>query len=161
METMTKSVIVQIIFVAVFSLTLMSCAKTRQVLELETSVTLKISTSAAINPDSDGRPSPLFLRVLQLSDKSQFMGNSDFQNLLTNPQQALNGTLLATERFAVSPGQVIEKNVVLPISTVTYVGIIAEFSDYTNASTKLLLPVMRNQDNVFQIYINELNMSIQ
>lgn len=95
-----------------------------------------------LNPNLQGRPSPVHLRVYQLSDREAFL-RASFQELATADTAALAGTLLRRQTYDLCPremgreplgGGAFCQGDALPIAfelqpAARYVGVVAEFSD--------------------------------
>jgi len=99
---------------------------------------LAIAAAADINPDSDGRASPVVLRVYQLRTDAEFTG-AQFFALYDNEKGALAASLVARDEFTVLPGQ--DDQRVYPIAPDTrFLGVLAAFRDPA-AQWRTLAPV--------------------
>ncbi|MFA0810279.1 type VI secretion system lipoprotein TssJ [Microbulbifer epialgicus] len=130
--------------------TLTACQTTRRTLNLETSVELSVNIREDVNPDDDGRASPVVVRVFMLADDRQF-AREDFLNLYENAQSRLGKDLLDTvilKEFA--PGeQRIEELQLTP--DVKYIGLLAEFVQYQKADALLVLPITDHKKNEYRV----------
>ncbi len=70
----------------------------------DTVVQLVITASPSINPDINGRPSPVVVRVYQLKAQTAF-SVADYFTLTEREQEALGGDLLFRESFVIRPGE--------------------------------------------------------
>ncbi len=100
-----------------------------------------------LNPNLQGRPSPLHLRVYQLSDRDAFL-RASFQELAASDTAALAGTLLRRDTFDLCPremgheplgGGTFCQGDTLPLafeleSRARFIGVVAEFSDLLDAA---------------------------
>lgn len=68
-----------------------------------TRINAQILASFDVNPDADGRPSPLVIRVYELKSSSTF-DDADFFKLYDEEEATLGGDLLTREEFELSPG---------------------------------------------------------
>lgn len=66
----------------------------------EVKVTLTVSDQ--LNPDRDGRPSPLVLYILQLHDDNKFL-NADLRSLVDNPQAEVGDDLIQIDQTLTFP----------------------------------------------------------
>lgn len=91
----------------------------------------RISASNEVNPNAQGRPSSVHLRIFQLRDESAFM-NADFGSLVDKDQETLGASLIQRSEADLSPGD--EQELVLNIAPDARVlGVIAELANYRNA----------------------------
>lgn len=137
---------------------LAGCQTTREVLDLETSIQLNFSVSHQVNPDEDGRPSPLSVSMVLLSDNKQFE-QADFIRLFQDSEATLAGDLLSQQTFReLVPGETRKASIILS-DKVKYVGLIAAYSQYNKAATKLVLPIVTNAKNEYNISVNKLGIN--
>jgi type VI secretion system protein VasD len=95
-----------------------------------------LSASNDTNPDINGRPSPVVLRVFQLRSDSEF-GRADFFALSLHEKDVLGASLLGVEEFELRPGEHLETRI--PLSRdARYIGAIAEFRDINGAQWRTL-----------------------
>ncbi len=152
----TKISIISIIVLVHTLLT--GCQTTREVLDLETSIQLNFSVSHQVNPDEDGRPSPLSVSMVLLSDNKQFE-QSDFIRLFQDSEATLAGDLLSQQTFnQLVPGETRKASIILS-DQVKYVGLIAAYSQYNKAATKLILPIVTNTKNEYNVSVNKLGIN--
>ncbi|WKD50016.1 type VI secretion system lipoprotein TssJ [Microbulbifer spongiae] len=130
--------------------TLAACQTTRRTLNLDTSVELSMDIREDVNPDDDGRASPVVVRIFMLADDRQF-AREEFLNLYENAQSRLGKDLLDTvilKEFA--PGeQRVEALALTP--EVKYIGLLAEFVQYQRADALMVLPIVDHRKNAYQI----------
>nr|WP_305121386.1 type VI secretion system lipoprotein TssJ [Microbulbifer elongatus] len=136
--------------VVLLAVAVSACQTTRRTLNFDTSVALNLDVQSDVNPDSDGRASPVVVRVFMLADDRQF-SREEFLNLYENAESRLGKDLIDTvilKEFA--PGeQRIEK---LPLTPeVKYVGLLAEFVQYQRADALMLLPITDHRKNDYAI----------
>lgn len=109
-------------------------------LNLDTDLNLSFKADHSINPDENGSPSPLYIRMYELKSDKNFK-NADFIDLYERDKKVLGGDMLAKQRLKrIIPGERREKDYVLNPKT-HYVGLFAEFQRYKNASYKVIIPV--------------------
>lgn len=150
--------IVQLLVVMALVVGLAACQTTRRTLNLDTSIALAVEIENDVNPDSDGRASPVVLRVFMLADDRQF-SREDFLNLYENADSRLGKDLIDTvilKEFA--PGeQRIEQLALTP--EVRYIGLLAEFVQYQDADALMLLPITDHKKNEYAITLEGTRMA--
>ena len=133
---------------------LAACAYTREKLDLTTTLDIELKVSSVVNPDSDGRTSPIVLNLLYLKDNRQFE-QEDFIALLESPEDRLGKDLIEKIRLKeFIPSEDRRVTYTLP-EGVNYVGVIAEFIQYQDAQGKLILPVERHAGNEFIVTVDK------
>nr|WP_277987221.1 type VI secretion system lipoprotein TssJ [Microbulbifer salipaludis] len=137
---------------------LVACQTTRRTLNLDTSIALAVEIENDVNPDSDGRSSPVVVRVFMLADDRQF-SREDFLNLYENAESRLGKDLIDTvvlKEFA--PGeQRVEQLALTP--EVRYIGLLAEFVQYQDADALMLLPIIDHRKNEYAITLEGTRMA--
>jgi type VI secretion system protein VasD len=106
---------------------------------VKASMTITVSQDA--NPDANGRPSPVYLRVYQLRGESEFKG-AEFFDVWDDERKVLGSTLVSREEFFLKAGEQRTVDVAVA-SDATFVGVIAELRDIRNAEWRALSPVAR------------------
>ena len=102
-------------------------------------VTIKGSLQAAdnVNPDSDGRPSPLVIKIFQLKGKDKFE-SADFFPLFDSAEATLGGDLLAVEDVMLTPGEFRSYEGDFDPAT-RFIGVIAGYRDIHQAEWKSII----------------------
>lgn len=95
------------------------------------SATVTIQTAASVNPDAQGRPSPVFVRLYQLKDAGVFM-NAAYEALHTQEAATLGASIIAREELPLGPGELKALQVKIEPET-RFIGVIADFRDIANA----------------------------
>lgn len=97
----------------------------------------EISAVKDINPNFSGNPSPVLLRVFQLTNDANF-NKSGFTELLATDVVGLGSELIQSNDYLVQPGSI--KPIQIDISKDTkYFGLVAGFMDIENASWRQLV----------------------
>ncbi|WP_227718101.1 type VI secretion system lipoprotein TssJ [Microbulbifer sp. Q7] len=155
---MESKKIVQRLVVIALVMGLVACQTTRRTLNLDTSIALAVEIENDVNPDSDGRASPVVVRVFMLADDRQF-SREDFLNLYENAESRLGKDLIDTvvlKEFA--PGeQRVEQLALTP--EVRYIGLLAEFVQYQDADALMLLPIIDHRKNEYAITLEGTRMA--
>ena len=106
---------------------------------------LIIKAGERINPDVNGRPSPVEIILYQLNGKVAF-DKVIFTNIYSDPDKYLSDELVSIHRLgSVSPLETKEFDIVIDDKT-QYIGIVSGFSNYRNADTKSLIEKPDEED---------------
>jgi type VI secretion system protein VasD len=127
--------------------------------QVDPQLRLNIQAATNINPNVKGKPSPLELRIYQLSDNQAF-NQAGFVQIFNDPQGVLKADLLVARQLAsVFPGE--NREVVLPLAAeVRYVGVVAGFSDYREAKNKIIYILSKDHNTSINIDIDSVNISL-
>ena len=107
---------------------------------------LVISATADTNPDANGRPSPVVIRVYQLKADDAFV-NAEFFPLFDDEMKVLGPSLISRDEFVLAPSE--HRMVEVAVSDDTkFLGAVAAFRDIRNAEWRGLVPVTRKGLNV-------------
>ena len=117
-----------------------------------------METTADLNPDPGGRPSPVVVRVYQLRSPGAF-DSADFFALYDNEIATLGQNLITREEFELQPGESREYNTELDLAT-KYLGVIAAFRDLENARWRSLLKLPDEKKIHLQIKLESLAVTI-
>lgn len=131
---------------------LTACQPTREVLELDTSAEILINARNNVNPDQDGRPSPVAIRVYALQDDRQFK-REDFISLYEGAEERLGADLIDSFKLkALAPGETREEVLELT-DKVNYIGFLAEYLqyDHRDAQPLLVVPLTPHRKNKYYI----------
>lgn len=122
------------------------CQPTRRALNFDTGIELHLSAANMVNPDRDGRASPVVIRVFKLSDDRQF-SREDFLNLYEDAENRLGKDLLGTIVLKeLAPGEVRKERIELS-RDVKYVGLLAEFVRYQDAQAVQVTSIVDHKIN--------------
>jgi type VI secretion system protein VasD len=94
-------------------------------------VAISIVAAPDLNPNRNGRPSPVFLRVYQLRNASKFL-NADFDDLSMRADATLAATLIGRDERMVEPATTTDLALKIDPET-QLLGVIAEYSDLANS----------------------------
>ena len=112
-----------------------------------------------INPDINGRPSPLVTRLYELKSLSVF-NNTDFFTLYEQDVAVLGEELLARDELRFQPGE--EKQVSRELQPDTrFIGVIGAFRDIENATWRKSIEVELNAKTTFVIEFGESTIDIR
>ena len=100
--------------------------------------TMTITVSADANPDRNGRPSPVVLRIYQLKADSAFKA-AELLPLYDDDQKVLGQELISRDEYVLQPSETTTLDVVLSTET-RFVGAIVPFRDDRNAKWSSIVP---------------------
>jgi type VI secretion system protein VasD len=107
----------------------------------ELPVPLEISLVAVdrVNPTAEGRPSPVVVRVFELSTDTQFLA-ADYFELMGQGGSPLGEAMLTSEEFILLPGEVrqVRKRAA---SKSRFLGIVAGYRDLANSTWRIIAPL--------------------
>jgi type VI secretion system protein VasD len=126
-------------FIIIGILTLVSCSSVKQAVLPNHYLVIMTQTSKNLNPDENGRPSPLLVYFIQLRDAETFR-NADFFALYDNPKAALGGDYISLSKLNLTPSTTGRVTIQLHPG-VKYVGVVAAFSNQQDAEWRLDLPI--------------------
>lgn len=98
-----------------------------------------IVASSKLNPNADGRPSPLVVNVYELKSVT-FFETAEFFTLVDNPRNALGDDLIKQREVAVKPGDAVDLTI-KPHSDTNYVGVVASYQDISKADWRKTVAV--------------------
>ena len=106
---------------------------------------LTVAAAPDSNPDANGRPSPVVVRVYQLKADTAFKG-ADFFALFDDEMKVLGPELIGRSEYTLAPSE--RRTMELDVSAdARFVGIIAAYRDIRNAQWRTLVQApLRNDD---------------
>jgi type VI secretion system protein VasD len=102
-----------------------------------TKLDLQLSASDQLNPDLNGRPSPMVLRLIELKHPVSFE-KADFFSLYERPNEALSPDLISSEELELRPGTHLQLKIRLQ-SDSRYVGVLAAYRDLPETQWRYLI----------------------
>jgi len=112
---------------------------------------IELSADPQVNPDAQGRASPIQVTLYELRSPAEFEAR-DFFALQGDAQAALGKTLLDTDQIILQPGET--RTVSHPGSTeARVVGIVAAYRDLENSRWRLTVPLPEPQNtNIYKVW---------
>jgi type VI secretion system protein VasD len=114
-----------------------------------TPVELTVVGGTELNPNAQGRASPVVVRIFDLAAVKTFE-SADFEALFERPGEVLKHDLIAQEEFVLRPGDIQQRNRSLQ-PQVRALGVAAGFRDLEHAVWHLTVPVKPGQRNFLLI----------
>ena len=102
-----------------------------------TKLDLSLAGSDQLNPDLNGRPSPIVIRLMELKHPVAFE-NADFFSLYQRPKEALAPDLVTQEELELRPGETRELKVSVQEGS-RYVGVLAAYRDLPEARWRYVI----------------------
>ena len=104
-----------------------------------TKLNLKLTASDQLNPDLNGRPSPIVVRLFELKHPVAFE-NADFFSLYEHAKESLAPDIVATEELELRPGETVELKLSVEEGSL-YVGVLAAYRDLPDTKWRYTLQV--------------------
>lgn len=117
-----------------------------------TTVELTVVGGPALNPNSQGRPSPVVVRIFDLAATGAFAA-ANFATLFEHPD-SLKQDLLAQEELVLRPGDIQERNRDLK-ANVYALGVAAAFRDMDHAVWQLTVPLKPGMRNFLLVHVDQ------
>lgn len=92
-----------------------------------TKVNLKLTANDQLNPDLNGRPSPIVISLFELKHPVAFE-NADFFSLYERAKDSLTPDLVASEELELRPGETVELKLSVEQGS-RFVGVLAAYRD--------------------------------
>lgn len=119
-----------------------------------TKLDLSLEGSEGLNPDLNGRPSPIVVRLIELKHPVAFE-HADFFTLYNRAKEALSPDMVMQEELELRPGERHElKLYVAPESR--YVGVLAAYRDLPEARWRYVVPLEHRAQNRADLRLDEL-----
>ena len=131
------------------ALLLAACASTAK--RVPVPYAISFTADAQVNPDTNGRPSPIQITVYELKSASTFKAR-DYFALQSNPQAALGAELLNTDQIILQPGQT---EVIKHAGSVDAgaIGIVASYRDLEDSRWRLTVPLPEAKNtNIYKFW---------
>lgn len=143
------------LFVAVV---LTSCAVKEYILPSTAHIEMEITAAPELNPNTEGRPSPIVLRIYELKSLEEF-NNGDFFTIYDNETKALGKTMLAKDELEFKPGET--KHIEREANPQTrFLGIIAAYRDIDNAQWRAVATIPEKSRSKFNLHLGSLGLSL-
>jgi type VI secretion system protein VasD len=124
-----------------------------------TTIRAQLQATADVNPDIDGRPSPVVVRFYELRSVGGFQ-SADFFSLYDNEAGTLGPELLAREAFTMRPGE--QRSVTKTAEPeAQFVAVMAGYRDIDSARWRATLELRPHADNVLVIELGRDAVSIK
>lgn len=102
-----------------------------------TKLNLKLTASDQLNPDLNGRPSPIVVRLIELKHPVAFE-NADFFSLYERAKESLAPDLVASEELELRPGETVELKLSVESGS-RFVGVLAAYRDLSETKWRYVV----------------------
>jgi type VI secretion system protein VasD len=143
---------------AVAGIVLAACADKPPPPPPPTIVELTFITAADVNPDAEGRASPIVVRTFQLAGTNAFE-KADFFQVHDKEAALLGPDLLARDELPLAPGAT-QKVTIEAKPGIKFLGIIAAYRDIDNATWRADVPIPANQTTKLKVQLDKLTLTI-
>jgi type VI secretion system protein VasD len=126
---------------------------------LATIINAEVLASNAINPDGEGRPSPIVVRIYELKNLGTF-NNIEFFPLFNEEAATLGDDLVYREEFSLIPGGK-KLYTRTPAAGTQYLAVIAAFRNIDQATWKAAVPIPAERITNLIIQLEGLSVSIR
>jgi len=118
-----------------------------------TKLDLSLQGSDRLNPDLNGRPSPIVIRLIELKHPVAFE-NADFFSLYQRPKESLSPDLVIQEELELRPGE--QRDLKLFVQEDSrYVGVLAAYRDLPESNWRFVIPLQRKAQNRIELTLDE------
>lgn len=118
-----------------------------------TKLDLSLQGSDRLNPDLNGRPSPIVIRLIELKHQVAFE-NADFFSLYQRPKEALSPDLVIQEELELRPGE--QRDLKLFVEDGSrYVGVLAAYRDLPESNWRFVIPLQNKAPNRIVLRLDE------
>ena len=117
-----------------------------------TKLDLRLSGSEQLNPDLNGRPSPIVLRLIELKHPVAFE-SADFFSLYQRPKEALSPDMVTSEEFELRPGEHRELKLSVQQGS-RYVGVLAAYRDLPESNWRVVIPLQEQERNSAELVLD-------
>ncbi|MTI42572.1 type VI secretion system protein VasD [Roseibium hamelinense] len=124
-----------------------------------TPVTVQLFADDNVNPNENGDPAPIVVRVYELKGMTAF-NNGEFFEFADDDTKLLGGDLIGKQEYELTPGE--KKDYDRSISSeATHIGVVAAFRDIQSAQWRDSIELEAEKKNEFVIYLTSLAVRIQ
>ncbi len=124
-----------------------------------TKLDLTLNGSDELNPDLNGRPSPIVLRLIELKHPVAFE-TADFFSLYQRPKEALSPDMVVLEELELRPGEQREMKLSLQPGS-RYVGVLAAYRDLPESNWRVVIPLKEQERNSSVLTLDALGIKAQ
>lgn len=118
-----------------------------------TKLDLSLQGSERLNPDLNGRPSPIVIRLLELRHPVAFE-NADFFSLYQRPKEALSPDLVIQEELELRPGEQRDLKLYAQENS-RYVGVLAAYRDLPESNWRFVIALQHKAQNRIELTLDE------
>lgn len=113
-----------------------------------------ITVDRSVNPNENGNPSPIVMRIYELKSDTTF-NSLDFFTLYDNDTAALGADMIGRREFELMPSSKSQMRTETSYET-QYVGVIAGFRDINSSTWRASKQITREKMNMFLVNVTAL-----
>jgi len=149
----------RIIFMAlVIAMSVTACASLKDFLGFVTKINITFEASADLNPNAEGRPSPLVIRMYEFEDVKAFK-EADFFALYDNENETIGKFILAKDEVEIKPDtKHYIKRRTKPKAK--FIGILAAYRDLDNARWRAIIELRDDKTAEVSVYLGSAGVSV-
>lgn len=117
-----------------------------------------VTASPLVNPDLNGRPSPVVVRIYQLNAPDPF-SQADFFQLYEKDAETLGGTALGRRELILQPAGV-QSIAAARNAEATHVGVTAGYRKYDEAQWRAITPLPGDRDARVRVVLESLKVEV-
>ncbi|MEH6388953.1 type VI secretion system lipoprotein TssJ [Pseudomonas profundi] len=118
-----------------------------------TKIDLSLESSNKLNPDLNGRPSPVVLHLIELKHPVAFE-NADFFSIYQHPRETLTPDFVRLEELEMRPGE--RRNVKFSVAEDSrYLGVLAAYRDLSGGEWRTVIPLRAKKKHKVSLYLDE------
>jgi len=116
-----------------------------------TPIDVTLNADAGVNPNEDGKPSPIVVSLYELKGIKAF-NNATYFDLMDDEAKALGAELIGSREYEMTPGK--EEKYDREISAeATHIGVVAGFRNIQSAKWRDSIELEQEEDNDFVIFL--------
>jgi type VI secretion system protein VasD len=119
----------------------------------QTKLQLTLVSNERLNPDVNGRASPIVLRLYELKHPVAFE-NADFFSLYERGKEVLAQDMVTIEELELRPGQVMDLKLSVA-GTSRFVGVMAAYRDITDTQWRYVITVRPEEITRIQLVLDQ------
>ncbi len=124
-----------------------------------TNFTIAVAANSGVNPNAEGAPSPVVVRIYELKGTGTF-NSAEFFDLFDNDVAKLGGDMLGKREYELKPGQK-EEYVFEGSPDTKTIGVIAGYRSLDRAKWRSTLDVDPGSSNKLNIVVNVLAVTVE
>jgi type VI secretion system protein VasD len=124
-----------------------------------TAFTISVEANSGVNPNADGTPSPVVVRIYELKSTGTF-NSAEFFDLYDNDVAKLGGDMLGKREYEMKPGQK-EQYVFDGSPDTKTIGVIAAYRSLDRAKWRSTLDVEPGSSNKLNVVVNVLAVTVE
>jgi len=147
-----------IFLVVLIAMTVAGCASVKDFLGFVTKINISFEASEDLNPNAEGRPSPLVVRMYEFEDVKAFK-EADFFSLYDSENETIGKFILAKDEVEIKPDSThYIKRRTKPKAK--YIGILAAYRDLDNAQWRAIIELHEDKTAEVDVYLGSAGVSV-